>query len=904
MLEIGKQLQGFKITNKNDLGKKGCLWEMEHIKTAARLAWLDNGVENKVFSITFRTTPEDGTGVFHILEHSVLNGSESFPTKKLFVELMKGSLNTYLNASTSPDKTNYPVASRNEKDFFNLARVYLDCTLFPMVLTEKRIFEQEKNVVYNEMKGIFSSPEERLGGGLSELLFPDTYLGCESGGDPAEIPNLTYEQLKSMHQKYYHPTNSYVYLDGDMDIEKMLFLIDSYFSRFEKGELAEYVDQKAVAPASKTDYYLSFDEYDMARFACGKILEKKYSREDYLAFNVLSELLNGTNESPLKKAVLESGIAFDLEFYVVSNVAQPYLYAALIQMDPERRAEAVDLINKTISDIVEDGIKQEELYAEIDQLEYFWKDEAEPAGLMRSGMVIDGWIYNGNPASIMNVEADLAALRDFVKKGRYEELLKDLILEDYSEYILLPGAEFDDEEDEINEELLAWQNEEEDPEILTRIPRVEVSDIKESISYLDTYHLVKNNSEVLFHEAKGTDINHYSLYFSLADCTVEEMQVLSFMTNLFNCLPTENFTLLSLEKEMKRGIGEVDYNVIAYMQGNVNECRPMFHVSFSTLATREETAFDLIAEIIRRTDFVAPGNEELIYQILMQGREDLFQSIIQEGSRYSSLRASSHLQAAAALMEKTEGYTFYEYISEIADDFELRISDFMEQMNAVSKKVFTASRMTVSITADELGNRADKLTALFVTDNEVIPKSNIITFIPDGKCDLDHIEVPSTVSFAASSGLLPDLCEDYCGQYEVLANVMDLGYLWTKIRVQGGAYGCGSFVSRNGVYGFSSFRDPNPETSLEAFEGCYKGENFIPESIDNYIIGAYAANTPLLDSRRLAAIADSDYFIGLTKEDRLKTLDEILSTSVDSLKELAKKLEPVEGKYASCIIGA
>ena len=278
MIEIGKKINGFHIINKYELGKQGILWEMEHEKTAAKLAWLDNGEENKVFSITYKTTPEDGTGVFHVLEHSVLNGSKSYPTKKLFVELMKGSLNTYLNAATYPDKTMYPIASRNEKDFFNLAKVYLDCTLFPMVLSEKHVFEQEHSVVYNEMKGVYSSPEDRLASGLPELLYPDTYLGYVSGGDPEKIPGLTYEQLKKVHKRYYHPTNSYVYLDGAMNIEKMLELIDSYFALFERGEMAEYPEQTYVAPSKKTEYYLSFDEEDRALYSCGKILEKKYSR--------------------------------------------------------------------------------------------------------------------------------------------------------------------------------------------------------------------------------------------------------------------------------------------------------------------------------------------------------------------------------------------------------------------------------------------------------------------------------------------------------------------------------------------------------------------------------------------------------------------------------------------------
>ena len=556
----------------------------------------------------------------------------------------------------------------------------------------------------------------------------------------------------------------------------------------------------------------------------------------------MANYLVGTNESPLKKAILESGIAYDMNMYVDSENAQPYLSFSLFHMDPNRKNEAISIATNVLATIAENGIDKDELYAGIDQLEYMLKDVEEPAGLIRNGIVIGGWTYYNDPSAGMDVEADLAVLREYVENGRYTELLKDITLKDCSEFMLLPRAEYeqDDKEEEAREELLDWQNEEENPLVLAAIPKISIDDIKETVSFLDTEHYNKNGADVLFHKAKTDGINHYSLYFTLADCSVEEMQILSFMTNLFNCLPTENYNLPTLEREMKCKIGKVDYNVIAYSTESVTECRPMFHVTFSCLEKKEEKAFEIIAEIMRHTNFTDEKSKEMIYQILMQGQDDLFQAIISDGSHYAGLRAMSHLQATSALIEKTEGYTFYQYISQITGSFETVIDDFAAKMSELSKKVFTASRMTVSITVPENRNQADILTSLFSSNNEIPCENQLMTIVPDGKCEAEHITVPSIVSYAASAGLLPNLRDDYCGQYEVLANIMNLEYLWSNIRVQGGAYGCGSYILKNGGFGFSSYRDPNPENSLVVFENSYKLVDSIPESIESYIIGAYA----------------------------------------------------------------
>lgn len=900
-------MKGFQIVHTYDL-KQGVLWEMEHVKTKAKIAWLDNKEENKVFSIAFKTPPEDGSGVFHVLEHSVLNGSKNYPIKNLFVELMKGSLNTYLNALTFPDKTMYPVASRNEKDFFNLVGVYLDCTLFPMVLTDPHIFEQEHTVVYNEMKGVFSSPEDRLAMGLPKLIFPDIYLGKESGGNPDEIVNLTYDKLKEMHARYYHPTNAYVYLEGDLEIDSMLELLDRYFSCFEKGTSVVYEKQKAVPSSVTTDQYVPFFEDDGALYSCGRILKGDYTRDEYLAFNVLCNYLAGTNESPLKKAVLDSGIAHDMSLMVVSDCSQPYFVLQMLQMDYNRKAEGITLINDTLDRLKKQGINKEELLAEIDQTEYFLKDIEEPAGMARCEATLNGWINYNNPSAGLNVDMDLSALREYVSSNHFNQLIEELKLDDFSEYVLFPEAVAEETmEAEPSQELLEWQNTPVDEKLFALLPKLNISDIKDSDIFLDTVYSKYKVSDVLFHPAKTNEINHYGLYFPLSGCSIEELQIVSLMTNLFGRLPTENFELGQLEKEMKKSIGQVDFKLKIYPTESVNRCRSMLQVTFSTLEKNAKNAIAFISEIMQRTDFTGEYSRALIYQIIMQGQNNLFQEIMAEGSRYAILRSASHLQAADAITEATEGYSFFQYITSLAERFDDVVDELVIKMNSLCNKLIHSSGMTISVTAPKLDDTVELASSMFDKSDED-HRENVhdpfTTYVPDGICDFEHISVPSMVGYAASTGLLPNLGADYCGAFEVLANILDYDYLWTKIRVFGGAYGCGSHISRNGSFGFYSFRDPSANKSLEVFADSHKIKNSLPDAIDNYIIGAYAANAPLLHLRKLADIADGDYFSGISKDDRMRILTEILGTTRDSLISLVDKLKPVEGKYTTCIISA
>ena len=568
---------GFKIDRVRENAElSGALVEMTHIKTGASLVWLDNKNSNKHFSIAFKTPPTDDTGVFHIIEHSILNGSKRFPVKDPFLELIKSSMNTFLNAMTSSDYTIYPVSSRNEQDFINLVSVYLDAVFCPAIYENPNIFYQEgwhyelnnadedlvfKGVVFNEMKGVFASPEQQLMNGIYRLMYPDTCYQYESGGIPMAIPDLSYEQFIKTHSKHYHPSNARIYLDGDIPLERVLRLIDEqYFSEFDKKELnITIAAQKPISNVRKVGYYQA-NEGDLAYLSFGKVICSYDDIVKRFALNVLSDYLTENNNSPLKKAVLSAGLARDIYCYIDESIkSQPIVFVAK-QIDIQREAEFWQILSNVKNCILKEGIDKKELNAIISHFEFSLKEVGEPKALNRNMYVLSTWLYGGDPMDMLVCDELCSKLRELVDSDYFEKLLFEIPFapEDCAVYTMLPSVTKDEEDlaeekavlkkkkmslnaEQINEmsklnaNLVAWQKEDNTAEQLASLPVLPLSAVNAKPLVMSTE--VKDS--VVFHKTANNGITHINLYFSLTGVEKKDYGALSFLTNIFSELPTE-----------------------------------------------------------------------------------------------------------------------------------------------------------------------------------------------------------------------------------------------------------------------------------------------------------------------------------------------------------------------------
>lgn len=934
-MKVNDKISGFEVLRRRENAELGgTLWEMRHIATGAKLAWLDNGESNKLFSITFKTLPWNDTGVFHILEHSVLNGSKEFPVKEPFVNLLKSSMNTFLNAMTFPDKTVFPVSSRNEQDFLNLTKVYLDAVFCPAIYENPNIFYQEgwhyemseggepsyNGVVFNEMKGAFSSPDTQLNQGIMALLFPDTSYGFVSGGDPAHIPELSYEEFLQAHREYYSPENCYVYLDGAVPLDKVLPMIDGYLSRHPGGKAHEVIMQGTTPYIEQTQYYEGEDGGDALLITAQRIASWD-DREKLLALAALCNYLTGSNEAPLKKAILESGIAQDAALFIEDSIAQPFIGLQVRQMDGSRKDELLALVRNFLAD---HEINKEDLQATIDQMEFSVRDVEEPKGLMRNIMGLNTWLHGGDLLEGMTFSPLFEAIRKDLNTDYFDALLKKIRFagDNCATLLLLPsaqrGQQVRQEEVErlqaaseawtdadrkaileLNEKLAKWQATADSPENVSTLPVLPIEEISGEITQISTEISEICGRPVLYHKTSVGEISHYGLYFSLADKTTEELQALSFMTNLLGELPTASHDLPQLQRLQKSILGHIDYNVVTYQdRQDMDACKPYFAVTFSALTSKEGAALSLVREILTETCLEKEMFWDCIHIIASQGREGLYQSIIAGGNRFASLRAGSHLFAASALTEQTEGYDFYCWLKDLDECFDDRIGALQAQMAALCKEVFCVSRVTVSVaTAKESAQLEGFLRSL----PSGKPCDEKCAISVDGKLAKEAILIPAQVSYAAASGR----CEvAYNGGMDLLAGIMNFDYLWNEIRVKGGAYGCGFRVSSSGNISFSSYRDPSPCNSMGVFAAAGDFvEHFCKEAADlhQYIIGAAASQEPLQGEREQAGRAMGDYFMGITPAERNAWRTQLLETTPESLISTASWLR--NAQYALCIVG-
>lgn len=939
-ITTGTTLFGFtvnRIRKSDELN--GTLYEMSHDKTGAELCWLDNGEQNKLFSVAFKTLPEDSTGVFHILEHSVFCGSKKYPVKDPFVDLLKSSMNTFLNAMTYPDKTVYPVSSRNESDFLNLVSVYLDAVFSPSLTESPNVFYQEgihiepddenliyKGVVFNEMKGAMSGVDDRIEQAINSLLFPDNCYRFNSGGDPAVIPDLTYEKFVETYHRFYHPSNAKFFLDGAIPFEKTLEMIDSYLEKYEKSDNFPVLLMQLPVSNEGSSHYEIDDENSekKAVLALGKIIGTWENKTKVFAAKVLCDVLADSNDSPLKRAVLSSGLADDIEMFVIDGVAQPYLLIIVRNMKNSDSIKIREVISDTVQQLISDGLNKKSVLASINRFSFHSKQISEPQGLYRATSALNSWLYGGDPMLYLTYDETTEALRNMAENDGFEKLLEELMLDDSGKAVLhmLPsatlGAEERKAEDERikaeisamseeekqqlytkNEKLALWQQTPDSQEAVQTLPTLSLSEVNDTPEITKTFESMENGVKILYHPMNTNGIVYLSMYFPLTQFSLSELTTLSLFPDLFGEFPTEKHSVTELEQMIKTYIGSLSFGLEAYGKDNQTEkCTPYFVARAGILEENLSSAKAVLSEVLTESRF---DDISKIKEIVMQTYEMARQYAIGNGHSLGIHAVQAHYSAKGAVSEALNGYSSLKFLHDFSDHFDEKIDDFISLIYKVKAEAICKSNLTLSITATENISVSDLLSEL--PDGNVIPnEAEYKTNLPKrmGIC------IPAQIAFAVKGYHMSCADIKMNGSLRIASNIISLAYLWNIIRVQGGAYGAGFSVGRDGGMMCYSYRDPSPARSLQVYDVL---SDFIRdfcesnEDLDKFIISAIAATEPLRMPGNQGVAADELWFSGITDKEIILTRRQMLSTDKDALKDWCSVFDKMAENGAVCVVG-
>ena len=941
MLE-NKNLNGFRLVKTTELPElSAVLYRMEHEKTGLELVWLSRDEENKTFGIAFETLPWDDTGVFHILEHSVLCGSDKYPVKEPFVELMKSSMNTFLNALTFQDKTMYPIASRNDKDFVNLMRVYLDAVFHPLIYSKPEIFQQEgwhyeldeqgnpsyKGVVFNEMKGAFASADRQVRGCLNRLLFPESPYGFESGGDPTAIPDLTYEAFIDSHRRFYAPSNAYVFLDGDMNIEQVLGILnEEYLCHYERTErMAPPVMQQAVSGETAEEYELAPGEAleGKVRLSFGKVIGTYADRETIVATQILAEVLCGSNQSPLSKAILSAGLAQEVKMGVDDGMLQPWLMLDVKNIREENLQQVQLLITETLQRLAAEGLDREQLEAVMANTEFKMRERDfgyYPQGLIFGFGALESWLYGGDPAANLQVGDLFETMGKKLHEGYFEELITKLLLENphSAKVILRPSYTAGEtrraaeqarlqretaawsEEDRAavaacQEKLLAWQNSEDTPENLATIPQLALEDIPAQPEQIPTEEMVVAGVPVIVHPLSTGGIVYVSMYFDAESCTEEDLSCLSFACKLLGEVDTKHHSAEQIINKTRLLCGNLGASVASYPIAG-GEAAVKLCVSFSTLQSRVEEAVALVAEILNESVFA----ENAAREILRQNKMRAFQRIVMGGNATGMGRIAAQSLASGVADECTGGINYYQWLKNQDENWNFEVLG--QAMTTLLQKLVNKDAMTISLTGTQ---QVQAVAEQIIAALPAVAKQPAVQLQPWG-VRKEGVLIPADVAFAVAGGNVQDHGGAVCGQLQVASRIVSLAYLWNVIRVQGGAYG-GGIVSRDtGITTCYSYRDPNGAASVEKYGNCGQFlRDFVSQTADftGFIIGAVANGSPLMTPKTKAQVADRFYFSRTTWESRCQIRQQLLRTDANALLQMADVLEKTLHEGGICVVG-
>ena len=931
-----------------------------HKKTGARIAIISNEDDNKVFSIGFRTPPANSTGVAHIIEHSVLCGSKNFPAKDPFIELAKGSLNTFLNAMTYPDKTVYPVASVNMQDFKNLMHVYMDAVLYPNIYSRKEIFEQEgwhyelesedgelryNGVVYNEMKGVFSSSESLIFRLIQNSLFPDTAYGVESGGDPDFIPELSYEEFLEFHRTYYHPSNSYIYLYGDMDFEERLeWLDEEYLSHFDRiGVASEIKMQKGFSSARELTGYYSLGEEEDARdntyLSFNTVIGNSMDKELGLSFQILDYVLLQAPGAPIKQALLDAGIGKDILSGYEDEILQPFFTVIAKNSEESKKDRFIGTIRDVLSKLMAEGIDEKSLRAAINFYEFKYR-EADygqfPKGLMYGLRVMTSWLHDDSkPFLHLKDNAGFAFLKEKIGTGYFENIIKEYLLSNThsSVVILKPQAGLNaQKEGELKKKLAdykatlsnlqirnivadtahlkQYQSEPSTSEELEKIPMLTREDMTREIKPLFNEEITVDGVRVLRHNIFTNKIAYLELLFDIREVPKELLPYLSLLSLVLGYVDTENYSYLGLSNEINIHTGGISANVKSFaVKGSTDIYYPVFDLSAKVLYDKLPEAFRLMEEMLYHTKL---EDKKRLKEIVDEMKSKMQMHFSSSGHSAAVDRACSYYSVHGLFKETTAGIEFYKFLEDLSDNFAAKADTLIAKFSELMQLIFAKDKLLISITADEEGFRLfkEKLPSFAGLLKEHVAAVSTMEqvqseLIPQVKNE--GFKAAMQVQYVARVGNFMKAGYRYTGALKVLKTILSYDYLWNNIRVKGGAYGCMcGFSGVDGDAYFTSYRDPNLRETNRIYEGIsdYVGSFSADErELTKYIIGTFSTLdtplTPLSNGKRSLTM----YLAGITEDDLQKERDEILNVTVDVIRSLHDTVKSVTDAGYLCVIG-
>lgn len=923
-----------------------------HEKSGARLLYLENDDDNKVFSITFRTPPNDSTGVAHIVEHSVLCGSRKFPMKEPFVELVKGSLNTYLNAMTFPDKTMYPVASRNDKDFQNLMDVYLDAVFYPKMYDLPEILMQEgwhyeiedktaplayKGVVYNEMKGAFSSPEAVLDKEILTALFPDTTYGYESGGDPEVIPELTQEMFLNFHNKYYHPANSYIYLYGKMDIlEKLAFLDAAYLKDFNKQMIDSQIEQQEIFDEPQlivSDYPISESEQlqDKTFLSLNCIVGQADETEVMLAMQILEHFLLRTQSAPLKKALIDAEIGKDVLSSFSESILQP-TFSIIVSGSNEGKIEKFkNVIQSTLEKLVHDGIDKELIEASINLLEFRLREAdygQSPKGLVYNIKLMNTWLYDADPLLQLEYEKPLQKVKAALTTDYFERLIQTRLLDNshVALVVLKPNQKLaqvksaelqkhlDDykqslSSDEIDQliamtkQLKLRQETADTSEVLATIPLLELKDIKPEAEKLVLAEKSLAGNKVLFHPITTNGIAYIGLYFDAAAVPANLVPYSYLLSELLGKVTAGKYEYADLANAINLHTGGISYDIFAYTESDQpDSSKPKFKLKAKALIEKLPQLTDLLSEILLESRF---DDKKRLKELIEQIKSSLEMYLLRNAQQVIAGRILSYFSLAGKYNEQGI-LSFYEFTKDLMSDIDNRLPEIQENLAKVQKILFNRHNLLTSITVDEdkYDTFCEKFTLFY--DRLTMQRFNTEEFPFAIDRRNEGLMTSSKIQYVGKGANFIRLGYQYTGSLKVLETILRYDYFWNRIRVQGGAYGAFTQFRRNGCMIFGSYRDPNLAETVEVYDRTadYLRQFAVSErEMVKYIIGTMSSlDTPLTPQMK-GEVAAECYIRSITQENLQKERDEVLATRQEDIQKLADLIDACMAENYLCVLG-
>lgn len=936
-----------------DIHSKG--WLLRHKKTGARVMLIENSDENKVFNIAFRTPPKNSTGVAHILEHSVLCGSREFPLKDPFVELVKGSLNTFLNAMTYPDKTCYPVASCNDRDFQNLMHVYLDAVFYPNIYKKAEIFRQEgwnyhlekkegplkyNGVVYNEMKGAFSSPDDVLEREIMNSLFPDTTYGCESGGDPVNIPDLSYEEFLDFHRQYYHPSNSFIYLYGNMDMEEKLEFLDShYLSAFDSLVIdSEIRDQEAFAQVKdiQKSYPVSEDEgeEDNTYLSYNMVVGEAADINLSLAFEVLDYALLSAPGAPLKQALLDAKIGKDIYGSFEDGIKQTYFSIVAKGANLSQKEEFVKVIRDTLTKIAEEGIDKKAVTAGINYYEFRFREadfSSYPKGLMYGLDILSSWLYDDTkPFCEVQLLEGFEFLKKALEEGYFEELIRKYLLDNTHGAILslVPekglAAKRDKELEEklenyrkslSDEELTrmventkaleAYQEAEEAPEALTCIPMLSREDIKKEITGLTNEEHHVEDSLFLYHDVCTNGIGYADLLFEIHDFDVDTVHYLGLLKSVLGAVDTENYTYGELFNEVNARTGGIAYGIEVFDDAQDTDAfRAMFAVRGKALYPEMDFMFSMIREVLTTSKL---DDTKRLYEIIARVRSRAQASLASAGHSTAVLRGASYASPMAAFQDEMAGIGYYQFIEKLEKDFDSCKDEIVKNLRKVMEEVLRPENFCVSYTGER--ESLDVVKAQAAGIKKVLFNGQKPESVKQAPCikKNEAFKTSGQVQYVAQNGNFRKKGLEYTGALEILKVILSYDYLWINLRVKGGAYGCMSGFKRNGESFLVSYRDPHLKRTLEVYQGVpdyIRAFEADEREMTKYIIGTISNKDVPRTPQMQGSISKTAYFSNVTEDMLQKERNQILGAQKEDIQKLAALVEAVLSDDQICVVGS